>query len=62
MMKEYTVSLLVRVEDSVLQKYGNGVEDMVRWSFSDVIEFEYNVLGSYENGTEEEEGDSDWLA
>ena len=61
-MKEYMISLLVRVDESVVEKYGNGVEDMIRWSFPDDVEFEYDVLGSYEKGCEDEEDDSDWLA
>ena len=48
-MKEYIVTMLVIAdEDTVKNEYGDNVEDMVRWSMPDDVEFGYNVLGSEE--------------
>lgn len=54
-MKEYIVTMLVIAdEDTVKNEYGDNVEDMVRWSMSDDVEFGYNVLGSEEVMSEDE--------
>ena len=54
-MKEYIVTMLVIAdEDTVKNEYGDNVEDMVRWSMPDDVEFGYNVLGSEEGMSEDE--------
>lgn len=54
-MKEYIVTMLVIAdEDTVKNEYGDNVEDMVRWSMPDDVEFGYNVLGSKEVMSEDE--------
>ena len=54
-MKEYIVTMLVIAdEDTVKNEYGDNVEDMVRWSMPDDVEFGYNVLGSEEVMSEDE--------
>lgn len=54
-MKEYIVMILVIAdEDTVRKKYGGNVEDMVRWSMPDDVEFDYKVLGSEEAMSDEE--------
>lgn len=54
-MKEYVVTMLVIAdEDIVKNEYGDNVEDMVRWSMPDDVEFGYNVLGSEEVMSEDE--------
>ena len=56
-MKEYIVTMLVIAdEDTVKNEYGDNVEDMVRWSMPDDVEFGYNVLGSEEVMSEDEVG------
>ena len=54
-MKEYIVTMLVIAdEDTVKNEYGDNVEDMVRWSMPDDVEFDYKVLGSEEAMSDEE--------
>lgn len=54
-MKEYIVTMLVIAdEDTIKNEYGDNVEDMVRWSMPDDVEFGYNVLGSEEVMSEDE--------